>query len=165
MHCQTTFGQIGIAPKQYYPIAAPPYITGHNTRIIGQFKRVTRTDEWKAVCEMRQSTLFMMIGIFLCDIMSMDEDKVVANNINLGQEGDKIIVLKEITLTPDTIFIGAVSVGGTQTQDMRSMSRPGNPSLIQPIRRHRMSEFYAFTLSIAPHQNVFIRRREKKESA
>ena len=85
----------------------------------------------------------MMIGIFLCKFMSIDDEKVLANKINLGKEGGQLIVLNEITPKPGAIFVGEVSVGGKQTQDLRSASRPGNPSLIPPMRRHRINEFYA----------------------
>ena len=142
--CQTTFGRFGIAPKRYdLKNAAPPFNTIHNLQKIKQFEIVTSTTEWKAACELGKSTLFMMIGIFLCKFMSMDEEKVRPNKINLGKEGDQMIVLNETTPAPGAIFVGSVSVGGKQTQDLRSASKPGNPSLIKPMRHHRISEFYA----------------------
>ena len=142
--CQTTFGRFGIAPKRYdLNRHAPPFNNGHIFQKIQQFEKVTSTTEWKAACEMGKSTLFMMIGIFLCKFMSMDDKKVLDNIIDLGKEGDQMIVLNQITPTPGAIFVGSVSVGGPQTQDLRSASRPGNPSLIKPMRHHSISEFYA----------------------
>ena len=142
--CQTTFGRFGIAPKRYdLNDPAPPFNTGHIFQQIQQFEKVTSTTEWKAACEMGKSTLFMMIGIFLCKFMSMDDETVLANKIDLGKEGDQMIVLNQITPTPGAIFVGSVSVGGPETQDLRSARRPGNPSLIKPMRRHSIREFYA----------------------